>query len=178
MTLAFVLIAVALVSLILIVRIGVVGKLQIANRAFSAEAIEPLDLEAFRRLVDPEEDAYLVLRLPSADLRRVRRARLRAMAAYVHVAGRNAAALVILAQQALASSDAQMHAAALQLLNQALLLRRNSALALMRIYLAFVWPHRMLPSDRVLYGYQQLSGAAMLLGRLRNPAAPVRISMV
>jgi hypothetical protein len=178
MTLAFVLIAVALVSLILIVRFGVVGKLQIANRNFSADAIEPLDLEAFRRLADPGEDAYLVLRLPAADLRRVRRARLRAIAAYIRVAGRNAAALVILAQQAQAVSDPQTQAAALQLLNQALLLRRNAALALLRIYFALLWPHTMLPSERVLYGYQQLSGAAMLLGRLRNPAAPVRISVL
>jgi hypothetical protein len=177
MTLAFVLIAIALVSLILIVRIGVVGKLQLTNRAVPVNAIEPLDLEAFRRLADPEEDAYLRLRLPAADLRRVRRARLRAIAAYVHVAGRNAGALVILAQQARAASDPQTQAAALQLLNQALLLRRNAALALMKIYVACLWPHTMLPSDRVLYGYQQLNGAAMLLGRLRDPASPVRISV-
>jgi len=60
--------------------------------------------------------------------------------------------------------------------NSALLLRRNAAFALLRIYIALAWPNSGLAAVPILHGYERLNGAAMLLGRLQNPAAPVRIS--
>ncbi|MFZ0298386.1 MAG: hypothetical protein WAM13_08555, partial [Candidatus Sulfotelmatobacter sp.] len=57
-----------------------------------------------------------------------------------------------------------------------LLLRRNTAVALLRIYLALAWPNSGFATGRVVDRYEQLSGAAMLLGRLQNPAVPVRLS--
>lgn len=176
MTLAVVLIIAAVLSLVAILRIALLPGLQVSTGASLAAKIEPLDVEAFRLLADPDEDDYLRRRLPASDLRRVRRARLRARAAYVQTAGRNAAVLVVIGQRALASTDPRTAEAALQLVNQALLLRRNAAFVLIRIYLVMAWPASSLPTAPVLEGYRQLSGAAMLLGRLQNPAAPVRIS--
>jgi hypothetical protein len=98
------------------------------------------------------------------------------MAAYVKVASRNAAVLARIGQTALASNDARTAEAALQLVDHALLLRRNAAFATVRIYAALAWPHSGLAAAPVLHGYERLSGDAMLLGRLQNPAAPVRIS--
>jgi hypothetical protein len=79
-------------------------------------------------------------------------------------------------QSAVGSADPQVAAAALQLVNDALLLRRNTALALARIYLALAWPYSEFAAVRVVERYEQLSGAAMLLGRLQNPRVPVRLS--
>jgi hypothetical protein len=98
------------------------------------------------------------------------------MVAYVHAAGRNAAVLVSVGQTALASADPQVAQAARQLVNDALLLRRNTGLALVRIYLALAWPNSEFAAVRVVERYEQLSGAAMLLGRLQNPSVPVRLS--
>lgn len=176
MTLAVILVIAAVLSLVVIFRLAVSRSLQVSADASLASQIEPLDVEAFRVLADPDEDAYLRRRLPASEFREVRRARLRAMAAYVQTAGRNAAALVLIGQQAQASADPRTSEAALQLVNQALLLRRNAAFALVRIYLVLAWPYSPLAAAPVLDGYRQLSGAAMLLGRLQNPAAPVRIS--
>ena len=176
MTLAVVLVVAAVLSLVVILRAGVLRTLQISKDASTSPRIVPLDVEAFRNLADPGEDAYLRRHLPAWEFRRVRRARLRAMAAYVQIAGRNAAALVLLAQKALNSADPQTAEAALQLLNQALLLRRNAAFVLFRLYLALAWPHSSLAAAPILEDYRQLSGAAMLLGRLQNPGVPVRIS--
>jgi len=98
------------------------------------------------------------------------------MAAYVQTSARNAAILVRIGQAALATGDAPTIEAARRLVDNALLLRRNAAFALLKIYIALAWPNSGLAAASVLQGYEQLNGAAMLLGRLQNPAAPVRIS--
>jgi hypothetical protein len=127
-------------------------------------------------LIDPAEDEYLRRRLPPAQFRLVRRERLRAMAAYAQAAARNAAVLVRVGEAALASGDPRVAEAAHQLVSDALLLRRNTTVALARIYLALAWPNSRFAAVRVVDRYEQVSGTAMLLGRLQNPAVPVRLS--
>jgi hypothetical protein len=170
MTLAIVLVIAAVLALVLILGIVLSGSLQRADR------IQPIDVEAFRNLVDPAEDAYLRRRLPAGEFRLVRRQRLRAMAAYVQTAGRNATILVRMGQDALTAGDAQTAEAARRLVDNALLLRSNATFALLRIYIALAWPSSGGMAEPVLRGYEQLNGTAMLLGRLQNPVAPVRIS--
>ncbi len=176
MTLAIILVLAATVALVVILRITLSGSLQLSGNASLAKQIQPIDVAAFRNLVDPAEDDYLRRRLPASEFRVVRRERLRATAAYVRVAGSNAAVLVTMGQNALSASDAHTAEAARQLVNDALLLRRNAAFAVLRIYVALAWPNSGRAAVPVLRGYERLNGAAMLLGRLQNPAAPVRIS--
>jgi hypothetical protein len=177
MTLAILLVIAAALSLVVILGLAVVRSLQISAETSLASQIHPLDVEGFRNLADAAEDAYLRRYLPISDYRRIRRVRLRALAAYIKIAGRNAAVLVRVGQKALASSDAATAEAARQLVNQALLLRRNATLALVKIYMGGAWPSSNLAAAPLLDSYNQLSRAAMLLGRLQNPAAPVRISI-
>jgi len=176
MTLAIVLVIAAVLALVFILRVALSRSLQISADASLAGQIQPMDVAAFRNLIDPAEDHYLRRRLPASDFRLVQRERLRAMANYVQLAGRNAAVLVRIGQEALTTSDAQTAEAAQQLVDQALLLRRNAAVALLRIYVALAWPSLGLAAAPILDGYERLNGSAMLLGRLQNPAAPVRIS--
>lgn len=176
MNLAIVLVIAAVLALGIIFRLAVVRSLQAGKNAGLAATIRPIDIAAFRNLIDPAEDDYLRRRLPPAQFGVVRRERLRAMAAYVHIAARNAAVLVSVGEAALASGDPRLAGAAQQLVNDALMLRRNTTVALARIYLALAWPYSGFAAVRVVNGYEQLSGAAMLLGRLQNPSAPVRLS--
>jgi len=175
MTLAIILVVAAALALTFILSITVSRSLQVSNASLAGR-IQPLDLEAFRNLTDAVEDQYLRGRLRPADFRSVRRERLRAMAAYVQVAGRNATVLVRIGQSALSANDPCTAEAARQLVEQALLLRRNATFALLRIYVALAWPNSDSDARRVLHRYEQLNGSAMLLGRLQNPAVPVRIS--
>jgi hypothetical protein len=175
MTLAIALVIVAAVCLVVILRLAVSRSLQVSADAGLAGRIQPIDVEAFRNLSSPAEDEFLRCRLPAQQFRQVRRERLRAMSAYVRTAGRNATVLVQIGQAALQSSDPQAVEAARQLVDQALLLRRNAGFALIRIQVALAWPNSGLAAAPVLQGYEQLSGPAMLLSRLQNPAAPVRI---
>jgi hypothetical protein len=176
MTLAIVLTVFAVLALLLILRVTVSRALQISRSDSPATGIEPIDVEAFRNLVDASENAYLSRRLPAPEFRRVQRERLRAVAAYVRVAGKNAAVLITIGQAALAA-DAKTADAARQLVDSALLLRRNAAFALFRIYVGMAWPTVASSATPVLLGYERLNGCAMLLGRLQNPAVPVRISV-
>jgi len=176
MNLAIVIVIAAALALVIILRLAVSQSLQAKRSSNLAASIRPIDIEAFRNLINPDDDEYLRGRLPANRFRRVRRERLRAMAAYVHVAGSNAAVLVRVGEAALASGDARVAAAEQQMVNDAVLLRRNTTMALARIYLALTWPNSGLATVRVVERYERLSGAAMLLGRLQNPAVPVRLS--
>lgn len=176
MTLAVFLAIVAVLSLAVILRVAVSRNLQISGDSRFATQIQPIDLDAFRNLADPAEDDYLRHRLASVDYRHVQRLRLKAMAAYIQIASQNAVLLVHLGQLALDSSNAETAAAARDLINDALLLRRNATFAMFKIYIAWVWPNADVTAGKVLDGYQHLNGSAMLLGRLQNPTAPVRIA--
>jgi hypothetical protein len=178
MTLAIVLVIAAALALAVIFRIAVSQRLRVSPTANLTLQIQAIDVEAFRNLVNPSEDDYLRQRLPSAQFRVVRRERLRAMAAYVQIAGSNAGLLVRMGEAALASADPRTLEAARELVNEALLLRRNTAVALAKIYIALAWPTFGLTAGRVADHYDRLSRSAMLLGRLQNPALPVRISVM
>jgi hypothetical protein len=175
MILAIIIVIAAVLALATILSVAVTQSLQAKPNTNLTLAIRPVDIEAFRNLINPAEDDYLRRRLPPAQFRAVRRERLRAMAAYVHAAASNAAVLLRLGEAALASGDARIAGAAQQLVNEALLLRRNSTVALAWIYLALAWPNSEFAAVRVVDRYEHLSGAAMLLGRLQNPAVPVRL---
>jgi hypothetical protein len=178
MNLAVVLVIAAVLALGFILRVAIKQTLQTKSSTNLAGTIRPIDIHAFRNLIDPAEDDYLRRRLPPAQFRLVRRERLRAMAAYAQVAGRNAAVLVRIGEAALASGDVRIAEAAHQLVNDAVLLRRNTTVALARIYLALAWPNSRFAAVRVVDRYEQVSGTAMLLGRLQNPAVAVRLSSV
>jgi|SRR5580698_2546886 hypothetical protein len=176
MTLAIALVVLATICLVVILRLAVSRNLQISRDASPAAQINPIDIEAFRNLADPSEDEFLRRHLSSGKFRHVRRERLRAMRAYIQVAGRNAAVLIEIAQAGLVSNHPPTAEAAARLVDQALLLRRNAAFALLRIQLALVWPTAGLAAVPVLRGYETLNGSAMLLSRLQSPASPVRIA--
>ena len=175
MTLAIILVVAAALALALILSITFSQSLQLL-RTNQPASIQPVDLDAFRNLIDTAQTEYLRRRLAPSDFRAVQRQRLRAMAAYIQVAGKNASVLVRIGQSALSANDPHTAEAARQLVEQALLLRRNATFALLRIYLALAWPNSDSDASPILHGYERLSGSAMRLGRLQNPAAPVRIS--
>jgi hypothetical protein len=98
------------------------------------------------------------------------------MAAYTRTSAKNAAVLIRIAQGALSTNDAPTAEAARRLVNDALLLRRNATFALLKIHVVLAWPTSGTSAAPVLHGYEQMNGSAMLLGRLQNPAAPLRIA--
>ena len=178
MTLAIIIAISAAIALSIILKLAVSRRAQLSMVPNLAQQIQPIDVEAFRNLIDPAEDEYLRRRLTAGQLRVVRRARLRATAAYVQMASNNAVVLLRVAQGALLSENPRTAEAAQQLINEALLLRRNTAFALARIYVAVAWPGYGAAGSAVAERYDRLSRSATLLGRLQNPGTAVRISGV
>jgi hypothetical protein len=176
MTLALSLVILALIALGISVRLAVTQSLQVKPASSLSTSIRPIDVQAFRNLANPAEQNYLRQHLPPAEFRFVRRERLHAMAAYIQIVAANAAVLIKAGEAALASGDPRLAEASRQLVNDALLLRRNTSLALARIYFALAWPYSNFGAVLVADRYEQVSGSAMLLGRLQNPAMPVRLS--
>src|SRR5437879_12714524 len=91
MTLALVLIIAAAFAVVVILGITVSARLQLSPGSALAQKLEPIDIEAFRNLVDPRENEHLQRRLSPAKFRKVQRERLRATAASIRVAGRTEA---------------------------------------------------------------------------------------
>jgi hypothetical protein len=171
MNLALLLVIAAVISLILIFVVAR-SRLQFAD----ATQIQAIDVDAFRNLADPRESEYLRTRLSAAEFRYIQRMRLRAAAAYVRAVGRNAVLLIGIGQLALNSGNSETVAAARKLVDEALLLRRNAGVALLRIHIRLLWPDAGFAATPILESYQRLSGSAMLLSRLQNPTAILRIS--
>jgi hypothetical protein len=176
MILAILIAIAAALALALVLGLVVSRAMQPAASSSLEEQLQPIDVAAFRNLVDPTEDNYLRRHLSPRQFRKTQRLRLQARAAYVRVAGKNAAVLVKMGQAALATNDPRVQEAALRLVNDALLLRRNAALVLIWISAARAWPNYSTAAASVLDRYERMSDAAMLLGRLRNPAAPLRVT--
>jgi len=59
MTLAIILVITAVVTLTVILRIAVMHSVRISRSTAPAGQIKPINVEAFRNLVDPMEDTYL-----------------------------------------------------------------------------------------------------------------------
>jgi hypothetical protein len=176
MTLAYVLVITAALALGISLRLAITQSLRVRSSSNLGASIRPIDLQAFRNLANPAEGNYLRQHLPPAQFRLVRRERLRAMAAYIQIVAANADTLLQAGEAALASGDPRLAEASRQLVNDAVRLRRNASIALARIYLALAWPYSSFGALRVVDRYEQISTSAMLLGRLQNPAMPVRLS--
>ncbi|HEY1264299.1 MAG TPA: hypothetical protein VGF06_12305 [Terriglobales bacterium] len=129
--------------------------------------LRPLDLQAFRNLVNPAEDAYLRTSLSGASYRKVRRYRLRAALSYVSCAAGNAALLVQLGEAARRSTDPAVVEAGENLVNSAIRLRVYSFQAALVLRLNLAFPSRIFNSARLAERYETLSRQGVLLGHLQ-----------
>lgn len=130
--------------------------------------VRPVDLAAFRNLVDAREDAYLRQWLSSKYFRQVHRLRMRAARDYVRGAASNAAVLIRLGEASRQSSDASVAEAARALVNDAIRLRMLAALALMRITASSIVPSIGVSRLPVGEQYERVVGHFGTLGRLQK----------
>ncbi len=142
---------------------------RVRGEADLMDQLRPLDLVAFRNLVDPQEEEYLRENLAPADFRRVQRARLTAAAAYVRQAAHNAGVLLRLGEAARDSSNTAIAQAGVALSEQALQLRMAAVMALLRIGAAWAWPGASLALPQVADTHQRAFVTVARLGRLQRP---------
>jgi hypothetical protein len=139
---------------------------------------QPVDLAAFRNLVDPDEAAYLRDHLTGTQFRKIQRERLRAAATYVSCVADNAAVLLRLGEAARQSQDPQVARAGEELVDTALRVRLFALLASVKIHTGILIPTLPLSPARLSDGYERLTGMVGRLGRLQNQRVGVRVSAV
>jgi hypothetical protein len=122
-------------------------------------AIQALDIEAFRNLMDPEEEAFLRAQLPVQEFRTLRRERVRAALAYVSELSRASLQFARFGDAAKRSSDPSVAASGRQIANGAISLRMLALNARVRLTLAAVFPGLDTSSVRPLIDrYNQAAG--------------------
>lgn len=115
--------------------------------------LAPVDLDAFRNLIDPQELQFLRENLSPKDFRRIQRIRLRAAAASISVISKNAGQLVAIGRSASAHADQEIAAAGLDVVQRALRLKLWCSLSLMELNATFVFPTLLSPSREIADRY-------------------------
>jgi hypothetical protein len=142
-----------------------------------AEHIRAVDVEAFRNLVDPDEEEFLRANLLPAEFRGIQRERLRAAVEYVSCAAQNAGILLRLADAGRRSPDPATADAAQKLVDNALRLRLFALYAIPRLYLGMILPGPRIPSARVAESYEQMTRLVVMLGCLQYPTRGVSAAL-
>ena len=130
--------------------------------------IEPVDLESFRNLTEPSEEEYLRSALPGPQFRAIQRERLRAAIDYLGGVSHNAAILLQLGQFSKQSADPQVAEAGRRLTEDALRIRIYSMMAICKLAVRYAFPDAALQPGGVIDRYQELTSAAVRLGRMRE----------
>ena len=135
-----------------------------------ASQIRPIDVTAFRNLIDDNEREFLHSHLRPAEFRSIHRERMLAAAEYVWCAFRNAGILVRLAEVSVDDPDTAVAEAAASLHQNATQLRLHTMRTLPKIYLSMVLPTLNWSPAELPDGFDRLNRQAVILGCLQVPA--------
>jgi hypothetical protein len=160
---AWTLVAVAFIALVILAYVAIRNRTRRVDLEETVQAFRSLDIEAFRNLVDPAEEAYLSDHLPPRKFREIKRQRAWAALLYAWEAGRAATALARIGQAAQRSLDPEIAASGVQVAEDAFRLRLQSVRVSLRLLTEVLLPGL---SSRSLPSLDQYDRAAETLFRL------------
>lgn len=140
--------------------------LQVRSRYLSAPdggSVAPLaevDLEAFRNLIDPEEEEFLRLHLSGKDFRDIQRLRLRAAILYVSALSQNVSGLVQIGQRVRTHASPNVAALGEEILQSALQLKVRCLATHWKLKVAVLCPTLLSPSGRLAERYSHVARLA------------------
>ncbi len=134
MMMPFIFAGIGLLGLFLILYLAMGLRPKGGNLDELAAQLRPIDVDAFRNLIDEREEEYLRAHLPMREFRGVHRERMMAAVEYVWCATRNTSILMSLGEAAKQSADPAVVVAADKLLENALRLRLYAIQSLPRLY--------------------------------------------
>jgi hypothetical protein len=169
MILSLALVLVALSILLLLLYVEGWQKASVHGVKDLSRQIRPVDLEAFRNLVNPEEEAFLRASLRSRQFRQIQRERMRAALGYVRDTSQNAVLLMHLGEAASLSTDPGIAQAGKRLIDSALKVRLNTLLYSALLYWRVIFPASRIGYGKIADSYQQLNALAEQVVRLQQP---------
>lgn len=131
----------------------------------------PVDIAAFRNLVDANESRYLREKLVPAAFRRIQRRRAIAALAYVKAIAHNAALLKAMADPARSSPNPEIASTAQAVVKQALQLRVRSLLLILKLWVGIALPELTLGGSSIVHRYQDVSSGFANFLRLTRPGS-------
>lgn len=132
-----------------------------------AAQLKPIDVRAFRNLVDENEREYLRHNLSSSDFRSIQRERMKAASEYVRCATFNAGILIRLGEAARHSTDPELAAAGGRLQENAAQFRLHAIGEMPRLYVSMLIPSVSWSSGELPEICDRLHRQAVILGCMR-----------
>jgi hypothetical protein len=166
---AWTLVAVGFFALAILVYIAIRSRTRRVDLEKSVQAFRSLDIEAFRNLVDANEEAFLRNNLSPKKFREIKRQRAWAAIIYAREAGRAATALAKIGQAAQRSSDPAIAASGVQLAENAFRLRLQAIRASLHLLTGILLPDlqsRSLPP--LVDQYERTAETLFRLGRFSS----------
>jgi hypothetical protein len=166
---AWILVAVAFVALAILAYVAIRSRTRRVDLEKAVLAFRSLDIEAFRNLVDANEEAFLRNNLSPKKFREIKRQRAWAAIIYAREAGRAATALAKIGQAAQRSSDPAIAASGVQLAENAFRLRLQTIGAGLHLLTEILLPDlqsRALPP--VADQYERAAHTLSRLGRFSS----------
>jgi hypothetical protein len=130
----------------------------------------PVDLAAFRNLVDPNETLYLREKLAPTAFRAVQRQREIAALAYVKTVAHNAALVIAMADPARNSPNPEIASTAQSVVDQALQLRIRSLSLMLKLWAGIALPGLTVAGSPIIDRYQRVASGFADLAHLSRPA--------
>jgi len=178
MTITLIVFAVALLLAALLLR-AARGHAAMVRELPDLEGLtRPVDLAAFRNLVDSAEEAYLRASLPRPQFRMIQRQRMRAALEYVGRTKHNGAILLRLGESVNRDPNPEVATAGRELVDKALRLRMSALVATGILYARIAMPEAPISIGRVADMYETLTDDVLRLTRLQNPTYVTRVSAV
>lgn len=144
----------------------------------SRQTVRPVDLKAFRTLMDREDEVFLKQRLPRSRFARLKRQRVAVTMRYVARIANNASLVMGVGEAARTSPDPEVAQTAAQITELASQLRLQCLLALAKLSLEFAVPALQLTPAVLAPEYQKLRENLAHLSKLQTPnAAPLPVAI-
>jgi hypothetical protein len=168
MTVTFILVLAALLALWFLIRLAKGQSWAARREPDTCGEIRPVDVEAFRNLIDPAEAQFLRFNLPPPEFRKVQRERLRAAVEYISCAADNAKVVMRMGEAARHSPEPSVAEAGEKLVNTAIQLRAYAFQATLKLYLRMVFPEAQFAPVGLAENYERMTGLMLLLGRMET----------
>ncbi|MGE5323130.1 MAG: hypothetical protein ACM3SW_09725 [Actinomycetota bacterium] len=171
-----------MITLIVIaLALGAIGLLFVAVRGrkkHATQTVRPVDLKAFRTLMDREDELFLKQNLPRSRFSKLKRQRVAVTMRYVGRIANNASLVMGWGEAARASSDPEVAQTAAQIMELASQLRLQCLLALGKLSLEFAVPALQLTPAVLAPEYQKLRENVVRLGKLQpQNTAPLPVAI-
>ena len=164
---------IGIVALLVVIRLATRRRTMGGNLDDLTSQLRPIDVEAFRNLIDEGEENFLRERLTGREFRSVNRERMLAAVEYVWCATQNAGILIQLAEAAKQDKDQATAAAAEKLFESALRLRLYAFRVVPRLYLAIVLPWAGSRPGFLADDYDNMNRQFVVLGCMQYSARAV-----